>query len=103
MADLKTFHGSQGAVSLEVDTGGAGAAGGGSLADIMSVVEDIALAALDRLNRLPEEKRPSEFEIRFGVKGLSNGGVAVTQTPENANFQIRMKWGGGGAMGLPGL
>jgi hypothetical protein len=101
MADLKTFHGPQGPVSLEVEGDGAGASGGGSLADLMSVVLDVASAALDQLNRIEEDKRPSEFEIRFGLKGLPDGGVAVTQTQENANFHVRMKWGGGGALSVP--
>lgn len=102
MPDLKTFHGSQGSITLEVDSGGAGASGGGSLADILSVLTDVASAALDQLNRLDEERRPSEFEISFGLKGLSDGGVAVTQTQESANFQVRLKWGGG-MPSLPGL
>lgn len=101
MPDLKTFHGSQGSVTLEVDSGGAGASGGGSLAHIMSVLTDVASAALEQLNRLDEEKRPSELEIRFGLKGLSDGGVAVTQNQENANFQLRMKWGSGGMPSIP--
>src|SRR5262245_20170901 len=101
MADLKIFHGSQGTVTLEVDTGGSGASGGGNLSDLMSVLQDIGSAAIDQLNRLEEGKRPSEFEIQFGLKGLSDGGVAVTQTQENANFLVRMKWGGGAS--IPGL
>lgn len=100
MADLITFHGSQGSVALEVDSDGASASGGGSLAELMFVLQDVATAAVEQINRIAEEARPNEFEIRFGLKALADGRAAVALTQDNANFQVRLKWAGGGTFPL---
>ena len=58
-----------------------------SLAELMFVLQDVAAAAVEQINRIAEDARPSEFEVRFGLKGLANGRAAVALTQDNANFQ----------------
>lgn len=103
MADLITFHGSQGSIALEVESDGGSPSGGGSLAELMFVLQDVATAAVDQINRVAEETRPSEFEIRFGLKALPDGRAAVSLAQDHAHFQVRLKWGGGGAAVFPKL
>ena len=68
--------------------------GGEFLSDMMRVLQDIAQVTSDRMQSLAQAKRPNEYELSFGLKGLSKGGVAVSLGDDHANFHIRMKWGG---------
>ena len=68
--------------------------------DLVSAVENMAEIVAEGINRLSDEKRPSDVEISYALKAMSAGGYAVTSDQEHANFKITLRWGGG--VGLPG-
>jgi hypothetical protein len=94
MPEYTTLHGAAGPVVLEMEPNGAEGVGGNSLRDAMRVIQDIADASVEELKRLADEKQPSEFEISFGLKSLSGGGMAVSLGDDQANLRVRMKWNG---------
>lgn len=92
MAEYKTFHSNAGSVTIEVEASDNGGSRSNNLQDLMRVIQDIAIVSIDELQKIPDDKRPSEFELSFGLKGLSEGGVAVSLDESKANFHIKMKW-----------
>ena len=94
MSEYKTFKGPTGTtVVIEVETEDIEGIGGEFLSDMMRVLQDIAFVTSDSMQRLNEAKKPNEYELAFGLKGLSEGGVAVSLGDDHANFHVRMKWG----------
>ena len=103
MSEYKTFKGSTGTtVVIEVETEDSEGIGGEFLSEMMRVLQDIAQVTSDSMQRLNEAKRPEEYELAFGLKGLSEGGVAVSLGDDHANFHIRMKWGSASSGDGPG-
>ena len=93
MATILTFQGaSGGVVSIEISPEGEGISKGGSLRDALRVIREIGNSFVDELDRGPEKKSPSEFEISFGLKGLPSGEFAVSASASQANFFINLKW-----------
>lgn len=95
MASYKEYFGNS-AVLVEIDMDAVEAGGkGGNLAASFRTITEVALACSEAVGQLPEEKKPSEIEVTFGLKALSSGKLAVTVNEPNANFKVRLKWGGG--------
>jgi hypothetical protein len=94
MAEYKHYHGATGKILIEIEPDSGEGTGGNNLREAMRVIQDIANATFDEMQRLGEDKRPGEFEICFGLTAVSGGGMAISLVQERANFRIRMKWGG---------
>jgi len=96
MAEYRLFPGSSRSVLLEVgpDSGGGG---GGGLTELFGAITQIAGACADALARLPEQKRPGEIKLAFGLRALDDGSLAVALDPAAANFAVTLTWSGGGS------
>jgi len=110
MADYRQFAGQNGVVFVEVESipGGAGS-NSGDLKDLLRPIGDIVavLSAQQGGGAATDQARP-EIEVRFGVKGLSDGRIVIA-LDGTGNFQVRISWkppqGVGGfrmGAGLPG-
>jgi hypothetical protein len=66
------------------------------LTDIRSIVSSLA----SEVKGMPDDARPDEMEVSFGLRALSSGGFAVVFDQGSANFKVNVKWGGEGAGGL---
>lgn len=63
--------------------------------DLINTIDKMAEIVADGIDRIPEEKRPTDVEISFALTALSAGGYAITIDQEKANFKISLCWGGG--------
>ena len=79
--------------------------GGGSVSeystDLVRALQSIASAITTGFNKLDEKDRPQQVEIACGLRALSEGGFAVTEGAEKANFRVLIKWGKPDDGGLP--
>ncbi|MDG5809100.1 CU044_2847 family protein [Streptomyces ossamyceticus] len=71
------------------DTGGAAA--DPSLSGLLDGVRALVVQAAARLGELPPEQRPTELTLAFGLRAV-NGGFAVGQDAERANFRVSLSW-----------
>jgi len=103
MAEYRMFPSSGRSVLVEVDAGSGGSASG--LTELFGVIAEVADACGDALSRLPDQKRPAEMQVAFGLRALTDGSMAVPLDTAQANFAVTVTWssGGGAAEVVSGL
>ena len=94
MPEYATFQGPAGSVLLEIAEGDGDGGGSADIRDVTRVIQDITLAASAEIGRLAEDKRPTEFELAFGLRGLPGGRAALVLDPGQAHFRVIMRWSG---------
>jgi hypothetical protein len=92
MPEYATFQGPAGSVLLEIAEGDGEGGGSADLRDVTRVIQDVAIAASAEIERLAKDKRPTEFELAFAVRGLPGGQGALVLDPGLAHFRVSMRW-----------
>lgn len=101
MANHRQFGSAGGNLLIEV-SGQEGASGEYSGA-YLDALRTLARTTASQIQSLPQEQRPTELEVSYGLKALDNGGFSVG-IGNDVNFRITMKWKsdegeGGGLLG----
>ena len=92
MSAYKEYFGNSASVILEIEGDDDAISSGGSFADSLQVIREIATTAIDEFNKLPTEKIPDEINLTCGLKALEDGKLVVTSGSGEANFVINLKW-----------
>lgn len=91
MPDYKNFFES-GGLKIEVEDGSGGTANA-YVGDFLGSIQSIAAAIVTQVNQFPQDQRPDEIQVTFGLKALSTGGFAISYEADSANFKISLRWG----------
>ena len=83
MPEYATYQGPAGSVLLEIAEGDGEGGGSAELRDVTRVIQDVA-----------KDKRPTEFELAFAVRGLPGGQAALVLDPGQAHFRVSLRWNG---------
>ena len=59
---------------------------------IMGLVEGTAKSAHAGYMKIPQEVRPKELEIAFGIKLNSEAGLVFSKVGGEGSFQVTLKW-----------
>ena len=62
--------------------------------EIMGLVEQTARSAHAGYVKIPEEFRPMEMELSFGIKLNAEHGLAFSKVGGEGSFQVTLRWGG---------
>jgi len=92
MAEYADFRGPAGSVLLEIAGADGEGSGSGNLRDVTRVIQDIVAATLAEIEKL-KDKKPTEFQLAFALRGLPNGQAAVVLDENQAHFRVTMRWG----------
>ena len=60
--------------------------------EIMCLVEETAKSAHAGYMKIPEEARPKELELAFGIKLNSEAGLVFSKVGGEGSFQVTLKW-----------
>ena len=60
--------------------------------EIMELVEETAISAHIGYMKIPQEVRPKELEIAFGIKLNSEAGLVFSKVGGEGSFQVTLKW-----------
>jgi hypothetical protein len=63
--------------------------------DIMSLVEQTAKSAHAGYMRIPQDYRPRELELAFGIKLNSEAGLVFSKVGGEGSFQVTLRWSKG--------
>lgn len=91
MAEYRSFFDSSGRVRIEVE--GSGGSSSSYAGDLMGALQGVAETIASQMSGIPEEQRPTEMSVSFGLKALGGGGFAISLSEDQANFRVSMKWG----------
>ena len=103
MADYRQFAGPNGTVLVEVETIPGASAHTGDLKDLLAPIADVARILASQQPEQGVGNASPDIEVTFGIKGLSDGRVAVSLDGKGS-FLVRIKWssqGGGSGLSLP--
>jgi hypothetical protein len=92
VANYKNFADSSSPVRVEVE--GTGGPSGAYSNALLSAMQAIVSAIGAQVSQMSDEQKPTELVIEFGLKGLADGGFAVSLDRTQANFGVSAKWGG---------
>lgn len=56
----------------------------------LDTIKPVAEAVINKLSSLPE--RPSEVEVKFGLKLTAEAGAIIAAVSAEANFEISLTW-----------
>ena len=62
--------------------------------EIMALVGQTAKSAHAGYTNIPQEFRPREMEISFGIKLNAEHGLAFSKVGGEGSFQVTLRWGG---------
>jgi hypothetical protein len=65
-----------------------------SLTEAKEITLRLASGFGDMLQAIADQARPDELEITFGLKVSGEAGWIVAKAGTEANFEIKLKWGG---------
>ncbi len=85
ISDLDT----SGSIRIEVD---GPESRGNYNSEFVRAVQTMAAIISGLVSQMPEEQRPQEFSLNFGLKALPTGGFAVSLGTEEANFTLALTW-----------
>jgi hypothetical protein len=88
---LKPFFETSSEVQIEADGPGPGTSNAYE-GDVVAALEGVAAAIAAPIAAMPEDRRPGELTVAFGLKALADGGCAITLDPDAANFRISLSW-----------
>jgi hypothetical protein len=60
--------------------------------EIMGLVEQTAKSAHAGFIKIPDEARPKELEISFGIKLNSEAGLVFSKIGGEGSFQVTLRW-----------
>ena len=60
--------------------------------EIMSVVGETAKSAYAGYKKIPEDARPKELELSFGIKLNSEAGLVFSKIGGEGSFEVTMRW-----------
>jgi len=61
--------------------------------EIMELVEQTAKSAHEGYKNIPEDVKPREMELSFGIKLNAEKGLIFSKAGGEGNFQVTLKWG----------
>jgi|SRR5687767_5792891 hypothetical protein len=61
--------------------------------NIMNLVRQTAQSAHSTLERIPQPSRPTESEIKFGLKLSADAGVVFAKVGSEGTFEMTLRWG----------
>jgi hypothetical protein len=60
--------------------------------EIMNIVGETAKSAYDGYLKIPQEARPKELELSFGIKLNSEAGLVFSKIGGEGSFEVTMTW-----------
>jgi hypothetical protein len=92
---FRQFTTGSSSIAVEVQDLGGSLANPGDLVSLVQPIRDVVALVATQFGQMPQEARPSELQITFGLKGLSNGQIAIS-LGDSTNLQIQLTWNGKG-------
>ena len=92
MVEYVAFHGPTGSVLLEIAEGDGNGSGTANLQEVTRVIQNIVALSSTELEKL-KDRKPTEFELTFALRGLPNGQAALVLDDNRAHFRVSMRWG----------
>lgn len=59
---------------------------------VMKLIGETAKDAHDGYKSLPQDFRPNEFELTFGIKLLGESGFGFSKVGGGGSFQVTLRW-----------
>jgi hypothetical protein len=63
-----------------------------ALDQVVASVHEIARRVIHELERLPENERPAEVDLYFGINNHPQAGAVIAFSPKRASFNARLVW-----------
>jgi hypothetical protein len=60
---------------------------------IMDVVQQTAQSAHSTLEKIPKPSRPTEYEVKFGLKITADAGAVFAKVGTEGTFEMTLRWG----------
>jgi hypothetical protein len=60
--------------------------------DIMAVIKDIAESANSGLQKIDAKAKPSEYELKFGLKMTAGTDVLFAKAGSEGSFEVTLHW-----------
>lgn len=79
---------------IQIEVTGSGGSPNVNSGELFRAIQSMANAMAMQINQIPEQSRPAEINISFGVKLLSSGKCAISLSDTSVNFNVSMKWSG---------
>jgi hypothetical protein len=60
---------------------------------VMALVQETAQSTRSTLASMAEDAKPSEYEIKFGLKLTADAGVVFAKAGTEGTFEVTLRWG----------